>query len=113
MQLPGKEDPTTLWPETKWKDIGSEYSGLFFRVEGGEAAAFGTLQEDNTRRLKQVYYGYISANEGDPEIPKDGSWSRYATSGKIEYPFYGLSFRLTTGEVRPRNKAVKVWQRIK
>ena len=42
MQLPDQETPANLFGGT-WQNISSGYSSLFFRVEGGSAAAFEQL----------------------------------------------------------------------
>jgi len=41
-----------------WKDVTSDYAGLFFRAEGGGSEAFGTLQNENfpSRYIDQVHY---------------------------------------------------------
>ena len=44
VQLPNQPEPKTLWPTVEWKSVSSDYSGHFFRVEGGNAAPFGQKQ---------------------------------------------------------------------
>lgn len=37
-----------------WKEISSDYEGVFFRVAGGDAAPFGQVQEENAPRLETI-----------------------------------------------------------
>lgn len=112
VQLPGQSPPTTLWPSTQWTDIGSSYAGLFFRVEGGLAAPFGQEQADNTRSLLEIYNAFITVSGNPIQVPSDGSLSNFIWTGGDNGKAVGVSFSSSTGEVRPRNKAVKLWQRV-
>lgn len=44
VQYPGMPAPSSLFPGT-WTNISSNYAGRFFRVEGGNAASFGSCQD--------------------------------------------------------------------
>lgn len=115
VQLPEQQPPTLLWPQLIWTDVTATYAGLFFRAEGGNAAPFGQVQEDSTKRLLQVEHIGNGAHNSPITIPFDGSWSQTIHTGvyfnaPVNF-YYGTRFRLSTDEVRPRNQAVKVWQR--
>jgi len=113
-QLPHQDPPTTLWPSTQWVDVSSNYSGLFFRVNGGNATEFGDVQEADSPRLKNVNILYTtSTTPDDIEVPADGSWSPYIYSGSASGGPYNMRFQHSTVEVRPRNQAIRLWKRIK
>jgi hypothetical protein len=46
-QLSGQPEPKTLWSTVEWKDVTSDYAGLFFRAEGRGSATYGQIQEEN------------------------------------------------------------------
>jgi len=118
-QLPTQPAPEELWPQFEWTEISSEFDGLFFRVVGNDTAPFGDMQNSNSPRLvgvqrqdfdgsmgnitvevgKQSDYIYTGQNEGPHEGPHEGSYSK------------SLSFLVSDDEVRPQNKAVKIWKR--
>ena len=41
IQFPNQLAPQDLWPGTEWTNVSSQFAGLFFRAEGGNASAFG------------------------------------------------------------------------
>ena len=45
--IKGLNIATELWSNTKWSEITSNYSGLFFRAEGGGSESFGKIQQAN------------------------------------------------------------------
>lgn len=68
IQYPGKKDPQTLYGRGIWTNKSSEFAGLFFRAEGGNASEFytGTVddgnalpdenkQEDKIRNINSVF----------------------------------------------------------
>lgn len=118
-ELPNSQSPTSLWPWMSWTDVSSSYGGLFFRVEGGEAAPFGQVQSDNDRALVGVQNTYDVSSVFQYRTMHSTSSSTQASewiwSGDI-YPRKDknchLRFITTKGEVRPRNMAIRVWKRI-
>lgn len=50
IQLPRENSPVETWPWVEWEDVSSEYEILFFRTEGGNAAPFGEMQEEDSPR---------------------------------------------------------------
>jgi hypothetical protein len=68
-QLRGQPSPRDIFSGT-WEDISSQYAGLFFRVEGGNAAPFGganqnmDIQSHNHRYSRSYASGSTRAGEG-------------------------------------------------
>lgn len=119
-QLPESASPRDLWPGLTWTDISSHYEGLFFRVAGGQAAPFGQVQQANIPYISAMTH----CNACDFDSMKSAisidfdqshqtetvlSAAKFAHS--VENFSDGLSFKWTAGEVRPVNKAVKIWKR--
>jgi hypothetical protein len=113
IQLPNQKEPWILWPKTEWRDISLDYAGLFFCVLGDGSAEFGETQSENSPRLTKVEFKTQVPNGGNTGIVNipTGSWSGYIRSGNYKDRPDGLDFFVSGGEVRPRNKAVRVWQR--
>jgi len=112
VQLPSQPEPKTLWPIVEWKDVTPDYAGLFFRAEGGGAAAFGETQSDNSPRLTDIEFKYDKqVGNVSPLSIVPGTWSSYIFSGKFESPVASLRFMVSSVEVRPRNKAIRIWKR--
>jgi len=117
MQLPWKKSPNDVWPTLVWKDVSSTYPGVFFRVEGGDAAPFGQEQPANAPRLTSVEYRYVSPeDDGEyyaPILP--GKVSEWVKAGGFSSAHYDtlehMRFTQSGGEVRPHNMAMKVWLR--
>ena len=80
---------------------------------GGGSAHFEVTQEENAPRLTSAKcdFGYsIGAKESMPIIP--GTWSPGIFSGSNTLNNqHSTSFYVSSGEVRPRNKAVRIWKR--
>lgn len=122
VQLPKDKAPNELWPSFTWKDISSEYEGVFFRVVGGDAASFGQLQQYNAPRLEIVYLGDSNDDlklgkidaKANVTLPVTG-WSKAAYTGDNSngyYKHYYMNFKHSDiAEVRPRNMAIKVYKR--
>lgn len=114
VQLPSQPEPKSLWSTVEWKDVTSEYAGLFFRAGGGGSAAFGEIQSENSPRLTN-----IQSKEGIDGVHwrtiniLPGVWSERIYSGSWIGSSGSLMFFVTTGEVRPRNKAIRIWKRTK
>ena len=53
-QFPNQSSPQKLWPNTKWTEITSEYSGLFFRAEGSGSEPFGQIQHANQSWVSNI-----------------------------------------------------------
>lgn len=108
-QLPNQLPPAALWPSVTWKDVSSMYAGLFFRTVGRNAAAFGVEQSDQARHINYI----TSERHHDTSQVSLSSWpsARLYSGGGMGLT-YSMRFRLSSGEVRPRNTAVRIWVRI-
>ena len=119
-QLPSQPEPSLIWPQVTWTETTSEYSGLFFRAQGGESGDFGTTQNENSPRINRVEETG-QRNVGYPaftDIPKEGwsgwvnsAWNAFSAPVAINEA-YALRFNMVGGEVRPKNTAVRIWERI-
>ena len=109
-----------------WEDVSANYSGVFFRVVGGEAGAFGKIQMENTNRISKVNvvdyneagFDEVKKNPGlnlcQATIQSNGSskWIWTGTEGGTNGgKWIYVNFESTGGEIRSRNIAVKVWRR--
>lgn len=114
VQLPNQPEPQNIWDTVEWIEITSEYAGLFFRAEGGDSAAFGTIQADNSPRLHRVGRTNIAhPGVNGISVRADGVSSSSISSGALtDSTHWALHFTVTSGEVRPRNQAMRIWKRI-
>ena len=117
-QLPQQSMPKELWPNMEWKEVTSEYAGLFFRAEGGKSAAFGQIQEANQSWISSVdiFGWHYDSFHGPEEMSKvtnleENKWVE--TNPEKSLAIMHLNFFTTGGEVRPKNTAIKIWKRIK
>ncbi len=114
VQLPDQPEPKTLWPMVKWQDVTSAYAGLFFRAEGGEAASFGQVQKDNAPRVTEIRYKWW--NSWSNPLPGWNSSISQMNIGeenavKKGYGIFEMYLTMSSGEVRPRNMAIRIWKR--
>jgi hypothetical protein len=100
----------------EWKDVTSDYAGLFFRAEGGGSEAFGSTQDENAPRVVEVQNVEKHCPYSDTKLDT-GVWSGLIYVGDLGSEkadtCLGLKFLVSSGEVRPRNKAMRIWERIK
>lgn len=95
-----------------WSEITESYAGLFFRAVGGGSAAFGSIQDDNSPRLTNVQTGSVPHGIWQTVVNADNTLSSLVSTGHgsgIDH--WGLSFRVSQTEVRPRNTAIRIWIR--
>lgn len=118
-QLPGQPSPYELWPTVEWSDVSGEYAGQFFRAEGGDSAPWGEVQSHNSPRIVKLTYSesrldhidYVSEMpvvEGTSPLLKIGNQDQ--ASGTLDTREY-LTVEASGGEVRPVNRAVRIWRR--
>ena len=118
VQLPNQLEPKILWATMEWKDVTSEYAGLFFRAEGKGAAEFGEIQSENSPRLTNVEQDRPHDWDDRLEISPGNEWSSWVYSGDTHpqpHPETHSTlqrFKVSGGEVRPRNVAMRIWKRI-
>ncbi len=122
VQLPKENSPLEIWPWMSWTDISPSFNGVFFRVASGNAASFGTVQEDFSPYIDEIKHNFgssinpSSSETDDAKISRNGGWTgdvlaAVLKEGSGSYYHGYLNFHTATGEVRPRNMAVKVWKR--
>ena len=113
-QFPSQSSPDVLWPNMKWTEVTQSYAGLFFRAEGGNSSSYGQLQSASAPHLAQVNqhdsYEIIGNNIINLE---QGIETKKIYTGSTAGAVYALSFKLSNSEVRPINKAVRIWKRTK
>jgi uncharacterized protein involved in tolerance to divalent cations len=117
VQLPSQPEPKTLWSKVEWKDVTSDYAGLFFRAEGGGSEAFGHVQVENSPRLVAVdtenANEVVTACRTNCSVLANGLFSQYIWTGKEGTGNHlAMKLKVSSGEVRPRNQAVRVWKRV-
>ena len=118
VQFSGQADPTTLFGGT-WDNISDTYAGLFFRAEGGAAAAFGETQGGgapniqgtfgNSSTFQTVTGAFLSSSSGNGTI---GGYS-YA-QGTVVVGFSAANSNAIYGaadEIRPANSTIRIWKR--
>ena len=119
IQLAGQDDPATLFGGT-WSNISSSYAGLFFRAEGGAAAAFGGSQTGGLPNISGYHYsakGYVrsmnatgpfsvSATGNGPDGSTNDNTIQITFSASNANSLYGAAT-----EVRPINSTVRIWKR--
>ena len=115
-QFPSQSSPDVLWPNMKWTEVTQTYAGLFFRAEGGNSSSYGQLQLASAPHLAQVnqhYNDHVDINNSDSfvNLTQGIETGKIVTGTYNKPPFYSLSFKLSNEEVRPINKAVKIWKR--
>lgn len=113
-QLPNQLEPKSLWPNIDWEDVSSKYTGLFIRVEGGNSAEFGIIQEENAPRVTEVSANWSSAHDYNCKVTLiKGEWSQKLYTGGVSGDNTVIQLYTTSGEVRPRNMAIRIWRRTK
>lgn len=124
VQFSGQTDPTTLFGGT-WDNVSSTYAGLFFRAEGGNAAAFGSTQDggapnisgqwDSSRSLLGDGYTLSGAFTGTKN--QSGGWAftwgEYGGnySSNIYFNANNSNAHYNANEFRPYNSAIRIWKR--
>ena len=126
VQFAGQTDPTTLFGGT-WENVSATYAGLFFRAEGGAAAAFGQSQTDGapniygdftvSRSVDTLAWNLGQANGaftmGDYTNTVGLNNYSVATNGRPYAIFTASSnnVKYTLSEVRTVNSTVRIWKR--
>ena len=115
-QLPNQSSPQQLWPNMKWSEVTQQYSGLFFRAEGGGAEKFGNIQQANQSWISNfeiLRYDYSQSSPGKfyPPIYNNSSPGSWTSLGANPGVLFDIYFYQTNSEVRPKNTAIKIWKR--
>lgn len=122
VQFAGQTDPTTLFGGT-WENVSAAYAGLFFRAEGGNAAAFGSAQGDgapNITGTSLMRYGVdIGSNTGAfTFLDGDGTEKSIYTdqnstqnNRRLSFSAYDSNNKYALAEIRPANSTIRIWKR--
>lgn len=99
----------------EWIEITEQYAGLFFRAAGEGSAEFGSIQEENIPRITNVNGRLVLTSAvASVVVPAVGGISPIVSVGATgANSHWGLSFTVSSGEIRPRNTAMRIWIRIK
>ena len=115
-QLPNQSAPQEIWPNMNWTEVTDEYSGLFFRAEGGTSLPFGQIQHANQSWISNQYIQEFNSRYSSTSYsPAANHPAHYEGWTYMAYQGYGLrqfGWYTTEGDVRPRNTAVKIWKRV-
>ncbi|XP_074595463.1 uncharacterized protein LOC141850686 [Brevipalpus obovatus] len=123
-QLPFQKPPQVIWPWATWQEITSNYSGYFFRAEGGNSRPFEKAQDDAIIYHKHAdSFGLRFMNidsdlhfvvETNVSQPLGDPLNRFFIKRNVETML--LSFddenkEYSLRETRPQNYAIKIWIR--
>ena len=111
-QLPNQSSPIELWRKTKWSEVTQQYSGLFFRAEGGGSEPFGTTQSANYSKISTIREWRYSSQLGQYTGPQFHEIKEGWSVNLSAWGFAGVLFYTTSAENRPRNTAIRIWKRI-
>lgn len=119
VQYPGESAPADLFGG-EWENISAQFAGMFFRAEGGNAAAFGQSQSDGAPNITgSVSTGHSLAlfSSFSGCFTTDGIYggSQAGDSGSYSK---GVSFfasasngKYSLNEVRSANRTIRIWKR--
>ena len=138
IQLPGHKDPKSLLGLGTWQDISIRYQGAFFRVfQQGVSGAFSDAKNDGLypnlqeASLPNITGGFFAQQIGG-STPAYGAFYHRDGSGKVDsgwssgshYRNY-IGFDAASGdttpngktyqngaEVKPKNYAIRIWERM-
>ena len=116
-QLPEQSSPQQLWPSLQWTEVTQSYAGLFFRAAGGSASSYGSLQSASSPHLTQIIqhandHGFQIGNYRN-HLEQGIETKRFYTGSSAMGSYYSLSFKISNDEVRPINKAIRIWKRTR
>ncbi|XP_074599381.1 uncharacterized protein LOC141853803 [Brevipalpus obovatus] len=107
-QLPFQMEPLSIWDWAKWEQVTSNYSGHFFRAEGGGSEPFGYAQADS---MQSHRVDAVSLESKKVESGSDRPALSVTTTNKVKPEAdEGKTLRFTN-ETRPINYAIKIWRR--
>jgi hypothetical protein len=70
------------------------------------------VQEENSPRLIRIRTRKATGTYKDAAVTASGGWSTdYFTGGTSGAPIQ-LDLKVSYGEVRPRNQAIRIWKRV-
>ena len=120
VQFSGQSSPSELFGGT-WSNVSSSYAGLFFRAEGGSAAAFGKTQADAAPNI----YGWAGVIESYKTRSSSGAFTysdpinNNSIDSGSEFGSASLNFNAShsnskygkANEFRPVNSTIRIWKR--
>ena len=118
IQYAGQAAPADLFGGT-WDNISDTYAGLFFRAEGGAAAAFGETQGGGAPNIQ----GTVGTGATFSEASGAFTATNYTTgftggytfaSGNVTASFSAANSNAIYGaadEIRPANSTIRIWKR--
>ena len=106
-QFPYQLTPQGLWPNMKWMEVTNQYSGLFFRAEGGGSLAFEKVQdakmamvfETEEEKLSDTFEEFYVTGTNATTTSTTPRISNTTTSPKDKV-------------ITPKSTAVKIWKRV-
>ena len=118
VQFAGQSAPADLYGGI-WENISAQFSGQFFRAEGGNAAAFGEAQGDGAPNiLGNVGPGYANgygamsgAFYGTGETIGTGGDPHSGYFANMNFSAYNSNNKYSLGEFRPSNSTIRIWKR--
>ena len=118
-QLPNQSAPHEMWTNTSWTEVTHEYSGLFFRAEGGDSESFGILQQAKQERLNKWEASFVAISSsskakdnGDFGSNQTTKISYHDSNYNYNYAITELSLISNESDIRPKNTAIRIWKRI-
>lgn len=101
--------PKELWNNTEWVNASEAFAGDFFRVEGGNALAFGSGRQESMFGQHSHSYTYSYGTGSNKQ--HGGVSNSYFVTGTGSS---NVATSATGGaETRPQNQSIRVWYRIK
>ena len=120
IQFTGQTAPSDLFGGT-WSNVSSSYAGLFFRAEGGAAAAFGGSQSDGAPNVAGWFSlgvnQYTQFAIDNVVFQNIGSISAAASDLGLDARKIQMSLARgnnkfgAAAEVRPVNSTIRIWKR--
>lgn len=116
-QFPEQYSASEIWPNFEWEEITSKYAGLFFRAEGGDSKKFNEKLKQDSNQIKISRF-IISGREITGHTGASTNKSIELIEGeniiwnKDDFPITKIQLSLNSNEIRPINKAIKIWRRI-
>lgn len=117
IQLPSQPEPKILYPNAKWQNISSSFAGNFFRVEGGNAAAYGSAAQlesvpnitgniGSTSTYRVAPSGAFSGSTNDTYGGGSHQIRRTEMNASRSHTAYGRR-----NEVAPKNQTIRIWRK--
>ena len=125
VQFSGQSAPNALWGGT-WQNVSNLYAGLFFRAEGGNAAAFGSSQREGLPNISGLYSA-SELSERNKDVYATGClydagnhpWNNWNADGEQNGASAMIGFNASrssaiygaSSHVTPVNSTIRVWKR--